>query len=385
MATAEERLAWIHSFEHDLVQMRHDLHKHPELAFKEFRTQEIVLRELQLLGLKGQKIAQTGVAVTISGAHPGKTVALRADMDALPMSDESNLPYASVHPGICHACGHDAHTTILLGVARTLVHHRNFSGNVMLIFQPSEEQLPGGAPSVLQSGVLDHADAIFGLHVWQPLPFGKAATSLGPMMASPDDFTIAIKGRGGHASMPDVTIDPIVVAAHIITALQTIVSRSIGIQDDAVISVTQVHAGTAMNVIPETALLYGTLRTLTRELRDSLPHKIEQIATNIAQAFGASAEFILHRGYPAVINDPAMAKLALETASDLFGEHNAIIADPTMGGEDFAYYLEKIPGAFVFLGMGTKHPHHHPQFDANDGVLVPGVHLLTELALRYLG
>ncbi len=384
MASSTNQAIWAQNAAMDMVSLRHDLHQHPELSFQEFRTQEVILQELRKIGLNGTKIANTGVVATILGNRPGKTVALRADMDALPMPDESQLPYASINDGICHACGHDAHIAILIGAAQTLMHDLDFAGQIRLVFQPAEEQLPGGAQNVLASGILDDVDAIFGLHVWQPLAFGQVATSKGALMAAPDDFSLLIKGRGGHASMPEMTIDPVVVAAHIVTALQTLVSRYVSANDQVVLSVTQMHTGTAMNVIPEWAQLQGTLRTLSPKIRDEFPKKMEQLATQIAQAFGAQAKFTVTRGYPALINNPSMAEFALATAADLFGEAQAILSPPTMGGEDFAYYLEKIPGAFVWLGMGTPYPHHHPKFDARDDILYPGIRLLTELALRFL-
>ncbi len=384
MAFSDALHPFIATLREEIIALRHDLHQHPELSFQEFRTQQLIMDYLQSLGLKPRKIAKTGVTVTLVGDRKGPTVALRADIDALPMPDESDVPYASINPGVCHACGHDAHTAILLGVAKTFCQHRDFAGEIILIFQPSEEQLPGGAPSVLESGALEQAEAIFGLHVWQSLPFGVFATHEGALMASPDDFTITIHGKGGHASMPYDTIDPIIVAAAIIQSLQTLISRTIRTEDAAVLSVTKIHAGTAMNVIPEVATLAGTLRTLDPVLRERLPKQMQTMVEHIASSYGARAEFTLTKGYPALINDPLMATIATNAATALFGEQRTWQTQPSMGGEDFAFYLEKMPGAFFFLGMGTEYAHHHPKFNADDAILEQGIQLMCEVALQFL-
>lgn len=384
MEKLQDYASFIHTILPRIQSIRQDLHQHPELGFSEVRTQQVILRELATAGIIGSPVAGTGVVAHIQGNRPGRHVALRADMDALPMPDESNLPYQSVNPNACHACGHDAHMAIMIGTAWTLVQSNDFPGEITFVFQPSEEQLPGGAPSILQSGVLDSVDGIFGLHVWRGVPFGTVASVPGPMMAAPDDFIIQITGRGGHASMPEQTVDPVLVAAHLVTALQSVVSRSISVHDQVVLSVTQIHAGTAHNVIPETAELRGTVRILNPKMRPFIRARMQQVIEGVAQTYGANAYLDYMDGYPVLINHADMTTFALSVARNIFGEAQVQTAVPSMGGEDFAYYLERIPGCFLWLGLGEGYPHHHPKFDAGDDALLPGVQLMSALAHSFL-
>ncbi|MBP2627814.1 MAG: amidohydrolase [Firmicutes bacterium] len=373
-----------------VVNLRRHFHTHPELSTQEFNTQKKIIDELSSLGLHPKKIAITGVIADLQGALPGKTVAIRADIDALELQDECDRPYQSKHPGVCHACGHDGHTAMLIGIAKTLVELKDeLQGTVRFLFQPSEERFPGGALAMIDEGALLGVDSIIGAHLWQPLNVGTIGITYGPMMASPDEFTIKISGKGGHASMPHQTVDALLVGAQITVALNTIVSRSVDPMEQAVISLGVFKAGDTFNIIPDTAILNGTVRSFNEGLRMLLFDRIEQVTKGICEAAGAT--FILEKflGFPPVINNPAISTILADAGTKTLGSENILTINPVMGGEDFSHYLEKVPGAFMFVGVGNKdagiiYPQHHPKFDIDEKALAYGVEIMTRAALTLL-
>jgi amidohydrolase len=379
-----------------VVADRRDLHQHPELAFQEVRTAGIVADRLRALGVEDVRtgIAGTGVTGLIRGSKggAGRTVLLRADMDALPILEENEVDYKSRHPGVMHACGHDAHTAMLLGVGRLLMERRDeFAGTVKLLFQPAEESPPGGAKPMIAAGVLGDpkVDAAFGLHIDQDNPVGVVELRPGPAMAAADRFHLVIRGKGGHGAKPQDTIDPIVIGAQIVTALQTLVARTMDPTEEAVVTVGTFKAGEAFNVIPETAELGGTVRTFNARNRDLLEERIETLARGIATAMGAEIAFTYTRGYPATVNDPAMTALVREEAAKIVGAEGVRDAPLMMGAEDFSYFLEAVPGAFWFVGSqnperGLVWGHHHPRFDLDEAAMAIGMETMVNVALRYL-
>ena len=379
-----------------VVADRRDFHEHPELANQEVRTAGIVAERLRALGVEDVRtgIASTGVTGLIRGTKPGngKTVLLRADMDALPILEQNDVPYRSQTPGVMHACGHDAHTAMLLGVARLLSERRDaFSGTVKLLFQPAEESPPGGAKPMIDAGVLEDpkVDAAFGIHIAQEHPVGEIRLRSGPAMAAADRFQITIRGKGGHGAMPHISVDPIVIGAQIVTALQTLVSRSVDPTEEAVVTVGAFKAGEAFNVIPDTAELGGTVRTFNARNRDLLEERIGNLARGIAAAMGGEVEYRYVRGYPATVNDPEMAELVRGEAAKVVGEEGVREAPLMMGAEDFSYFLEAVPGAFWFVGSknadrGLVWGHHHPRFDIDEAALPIGMESMVNVALRYL-
>ncbi len=378
-----------------VVADRRDFHQHPELAFQEVRTAGIVAERLRALGVEDIRtgIAQTGVTGLIRGQKgDGKTVLLRADMDALPILEENEVEYVSQTPGVMHACGHDAHTAMLLGVTRLLLDRRDdFAGTVKVLFQPSEESPPGGAKPMIDAGVLEDpkVDAAFGIHVDQDNPVGIIEVRPGPAMAAADRFHIVIRGKGGHGAKPQETVDPIVIGAQIVTALQTLVSRAVDPTEEAVVTVGTFKAGEAFNVIPDTAELGGTVRTFNAKNRDFLEARIETLARGIAQAMGAEIAFSYTRGYPATVNDPEMTELVREEAAKVVGPDGVRDAALAMGAEDFSYFLEAVPGSFWFIGSqnperGLVWGHHHPKFDLDEAALAIGMESMVNVALRYL-
>jgi amidohydrolase len=379
----------------EVVADRRFLHQHPELAFQEEETSRFVAERLRALGIETRTgIAKTGVLGLLRGERPGKTILLRADMDALPMDELNDVPYRSQTSGVMHACGHDAHTAMLLGVARLLAERRGeFAGTIKFAFQPAEEAPPGGAKPMIEAGVLDdpRVDAAFGVHIGQDLPVGTIGVCAGPMNAASDGFVATIKGLGGHAARPHGCIDPIVVAAQCITALQTLVSREVNPLRQAVITVGSLHAGTVSNVIPEEAVMKATVRTFDEEVRQGLAERIPALLKGIAGAMRAEAEVQYRFGYPALVNDPAMTDLVREVAREVVGPERLIEREPGMGGEDMAYFLREVPGCFFRIGSrnperGLIYGHHHPRFDIDDeGALPVGVAAVAGVALRFLG
>lgn len=378
----------------ELIATRRDLHAHPELGLEERRTSEVVQRRLRALGLEpitGEGMAGTGVAALIEGAQPGKRVMLRADMDGLPVLEQNEVPYVSQNPGVMHACGHDGHVSILLAVAQQLLGRRQeMRGSVLLLFQPAEEGR-GGGEAMAKGGLLERfgVDAAFGLHLWNGFPVGKVGCSAGPVMAAVGEFILTIRGRGGHGAMSHLSVDPVVAAAHVVTALQTIASREISARDSVVVTVGSIHGGTAWNVIPDEVRLEGTTRAFEPAIADSLQGRIDRVAGGVARALSATHELRYRQVTPATINHPEMAALAEQALVDALGRENVVPQEPTMGGEDFSYFLERAPGAFIFVGSanaerGLNYPHHHARFDFDERALPIGVKALTAVALRYL-
>ncbi len=379
----------------ELVAVRRDLHQHPELGFEEVRTSGIVAARLRALGLEPRTgVGRTGVTALVRGGRPGRTVLLRADMDALPIQELNETPYRSQSDGRMHACGHDCHVSILLAVARRLVAGAaEMPGQVKLVFQPAEELggPKGGAEAMIHDGVLEDPkpDAAFGLHVWQDLPVGTVGVTAGPWMAAVDEFTVTVKGRGAHGAMPQASLDPVVCLAHMVTALQTIASRNVDPFQQVVVSVTQLRAGTAFNIIPETAWMNGTIRLFDRGLWSRIPGMFSRIVEGVAQAHGCTAEIKFERGNQPTVNDPAMCAYPRAAAAEVVGADSVRTDVRTMGGEDFAAFLARVPGAFVAIGSrnesrGLTHDHHHPRFDVDEDALRIGAEVLLRTTLRYL-
>ena len=376
-------------FGDDIVTLRRDIHREPELGFDTEKTAEKVLDALDGLPLEIQTgVAQNGVVATLKGeGGDGPTVALRADMDALPIHEATDLPFASEIDGKMHACGHDGHTSMLVGAARALCQdhlRERLSGTVRFVFQPAEEGYAGGR-AMIEEGVAEDVRQIFALHLWPGLKFGVAATKAGPIMAASDAFEIKIKGSGGHGAMPHLTTDAVAIAAQIVTALQTIVSREVDPVEPAVLTVGEIGAGSAFNIIPETARLGGTVRTLSAELRERMPERIEELARGVAKGMRGDVKLDYDFSYPVTSNDADAARLALGVTGELFGEERAVELDnPSMGAEDFAFFLEKVPGAFIWLGVGDVSNLHTPQFSFDEEILSQGAALLVALALESL-
>ncbi|HTO90060.1 MAG TPA: amidohydrolase [Candidatus Sulfotelmatobacter sp.] len=377
----------------ELVAVRRDLHMHPETAFEEVRTSGIVTEKLKVLGLTPRTgIGKTGVMATIQGGRPGKTVMLRADMDALPIHEENDVPYRSQTPGKMHACGHDCHTSILLAVAKQLVHDApQLPGKVVLCFQPAEEW-GGGAEAMIRDGALDYAkpDATFGMHVWQDLPVGTIGVTSGPFMAAVDEFAITVHGKGAHGAMPHLSSDPIVALAHIVTALQTIASRNTDPFREIVVSVTQLRAGTAFNIIPQNAWMNGTIRSFDPDVWKEIPGRVERIVKGVAEGMGCRAELKLDRMNRPTVNDSAMAELARGVAIEMVGADHVRSNVRTMGGEDFSAFLARVPGCFIAVGSrneskGLVWDHHHPRFDVDEQVLALGAEMMLRTTRKFLG
>jgi amidohydrolase len=390
-----------------VVGWRRDFHQHPELGNREVRTGKVIAEELKKLGYEVTTgVAHTGVVAVLRGGRPGPVVALRTDMDALPVTEQVNLPFKSTQKteyngqqvGVMHACGHDNHMAIVLGAATVFAKLRaQLPGTIKLIFQPAEEGAPageqGGAEMMIKEGVLDNpkVDAIFGLHV-MPGPAGMIGYRPGPLMASADGLTIKIRGRQTHGAMPWAGVDPIVIGAQIVNALQSIVSRSVNITEaPAVVTVAMFHAGTRNNIIPDEADLGGTIRTFNETVRKDVHRRIREIATKIAEAAGGTAEVNISLGYPVTVNDPKLTERMVPTLTRVAGASNVQVAPLTGGAEDFSYFQQRVPGMFVFLGVTprdqdwTKVPvNHSPLFFADESALPVGVRVLTNLALDYM-
>lgn len=364
----------------ELVEFRRDLHMYPEVSFHEEQTPKKVADYLTSLGLEVRTgVGGRGVVGLLRGGKPGRTVALRADFDALPIQDEKEVSYKSKVPGVMHACGHDIHTAGLLGVAKVLSEVRDeLEGNVVFIHQFAEELAPGGAKPMIEDGCLDGVDVIYGAHVWSHNPLGTVGVHEGFTMAASDAFEITIQGKGGHGATPHKTIDPLVTGTQVVQSLQQIVSRKVDPQKSAVVTVGSFHSGKAFNVIPDTAEILGTVRTFDEEVRDMIEEAIGQIATSTCEAAGAKAIYEYRRGYPALYNHASETRKIEQLAKQLVGTENVLQMEPIMGGEDFAYYLEKVPGTFFFVGgenpdIQATYPHHHPKFDVDErSMLVTG-------------
>jgi amidohydrolase len=381
----------IADFHQDLAAWRQEIHAHPETAFEEKRTSDFVARRLQEFGLEVHRgLAGTGVVGTLRGAAPGtRAIALRADMDALHIHEKNGVAYASQTPGKMHACGHDGHTTMLLGAARYLAETRNFAGSVHFIFQPAEEN-EGGGRVMVQDGLFEKfpVESVFGMHNWPGMAVGKFALRTGAMMASFDIFEITVQGKGSHAALPHLGIDPVVAAAQIATGLQTITSRNTHPLDSAVVSVTQIHGGDTWNVIPDEVVLRGTARSFKPAVQDAIEAAIHRIAEGVASAMGARVVVRYERRYPPTVNNAAEAAIAGAIASEVVGEANVDRElRPTMGSEDFAFMLQAKPGAYIFIGNGTGDQAvglHSPHYDFNDEILPIGASYWVRLVERVL-
>jgi amidohydrolase len=373
--------------------MRRDFHAHPELGFQEVRTSGIVARELNALGLEVRSgVGGTGVVALLEGSKPGPVLLIRADMDALPILEETGAPYASQNPGIMHACGHDGHTAVLLTVAKMLHAHRaELSGTVKFMFQPAEEGM-GGAEKMISDGVLENpkVDVALGLHVWNEKPVGWIGISSGPAMAGAEIFKVKVFGKGGHGAVPHLAVDPILAAAQIITALQGIVARNVGPLQTAVVSICTIHAGETFNVIPPAAEMTGTIRTFEPAVRALVLERFEKTVHSVAEGMGCKAEIDLQMLTPATINHADTAARVKAVADRLFPQSDVDTANyTTMGSEDFAFVLEKVPGCFFFIGSanhekGLDAGHHHPKFDIDETALPRGAALMAATAMDFL-
>jgi hippurate hydrolase len=372
------------NFGEKMVALRRDIHREPELGFDTEKTAEKVLAALEGLPLDIETgIAENGIVATLEGEGNGPTVALRADMDALPILEDTGLPFASETEGNMHACGHDGHTSMLVGAAHALSGVRDrLGGTVKFIFQPAEEG-GGGGKVMVDEGVADDVSSIFALHLWPGLPFGKVATKAGPIRAAADAFEMEVKATGSHGAMPHLGSDAIAIAAQIVTALQTIVSREVDPVEPAVLTVGEIGAGTAFNVIPDRAHLGGTVRTLNADLRQNMPPRMEELARGIAKGMQGDIDLDYTFSYPVTVNDEAAANLALDVAEDLLGGESVLeLPSPSMGAEDFSYFLESVPGAFIWLGIGEDASGlHTPKFAFDEDILPRGSALLAALAI----
>jgi amidohydrolase len=371
----------------DIQAWRRDIHENPELGYDVHRTAAFVAERLREFGCDevATGLGRTGVVGVIKGRKPSgkgdvRAIGLRADMDALPIEEATKLPYASRTQGRMHACGHDGHTAMLLGAARYLSETRNFAGDAVVIFQPAEEG-GFGAAAMIKDGLLDRfvIDQVYGMHNGPGIPIGSFAIRPGPIMASTDAVDIRIEGRGGHAARPHISIDSVFVGAQLITALQSIVSRSVDPLESAVVSICEFHAGNARNVIPQTAELKGTVRTLTPTVRALVEKRLREVIDGVARMTGAKIDLSFERGYPVVVNHAAQTDIAIEAAKKVAGEGNVHEMAPLMGGEDFAYMLERRPGAFIFCGNGDTAGLHHPAYDFNDEAIVYGTSFWIKL------
>lgn len=374
-----------------VIAWRRWLHQHPELSFQEHETSAFVearLREMPNLTVT-RPTATSVLAVLGGGAGPGRTVLLRADMDALPIQEENTFEFASQRPGVMHACGHDGHTAMLLGAAQVLsAHPEGLCGEVRFIFQHAEELFPGGAQQVVDAGIMDGVDVVIGTHLLSPIPSGVIVLRDGPLLAASDRFDLTLQGRGGHGASPHETVDPVVIAAQVILAFQTVISRQRDPLDPAVLTVAQIHGGTASNIIPDTVTLSGTVRTFDPGLREEMPRRMEALVGGITSAYGATYTFDYQYGYRALHNDPGTTALLREVVQDTLGDKVTVSeGKPNMGGEDFSAYLTKAPGTFILIGAGNVDegitaPHHHPRFTVDERALDHGMELYVAAARR---
>jgi amidohydrolase len=382
----------IRNLQAQLIVWRRQLHQNPELSFQEQQTAAFVSQTLTQWGIPHQTgIAKTGIVAVIRGQQPGKVLAIRADMDALPIQEENDVPYRSQRDGVMHACGHDGHTAIALGTAYYLWQHRDrLQGTIKIIFQPAEEG-PGGAKPMIEAGVLKNpdVDAIIGLHLWNNLPVGTIGVRSGALMAAVECFRCTILGKGGHGAMPHQTIDSILVSSHIVNALQTIVARNLDPIDSAVVTVGELHAGTALNVIADTARLSGTVRYFNPKLEGLINQRLEAIVAGVCQSHGASYDLEYWQLYPATVNDPAIAELVRSVAMEVVETPLGVVPEcQTMGGEDMSFFLQEVPGCYFFLGAANAaknldYPHHHPRFDFDESVLCVGVEMFARCVERF--
>ncbi|WP_053362738.1 amidohydrolase [Bacillus sp. FJAT-27251] len=375
----------------DVIEWRRYLHQNPELSFEEVQTAQYVYDLLESFGgFELSRPTKTSVLARLKGTRPGKVIALRADMDALPVQEETGLPFASAKKGVMHACGHDAHTSMLLGAAKILKDCKEeLSGEIIFIFQHAEELPPGGAKEMVAAGVLDGVDEVVGIHLMSTIPFGTIGVRHGAITSASDVFEITVKGKGGHASTPELTVDPLATGAQIVTGLNHIVSRSVAPLDAAVVSVTKFHGGgTALNVIPDTVEIGGSVRTLDNGVRELIKTRITEIAEGIAKANGAEALVEYMYGYNPVINEKEVTDKVASVIEEHFPERKLDWIDPMLGGEDFSAFSDEKPGCYIMIGSGNSekgitYPHHHPKFDLDEAAMKDGLkfHVVTALSL----
>ncbi|MBJ6363286.1 M20 family metallopeptidase [Paenibacillus sp. GCM10012307] len=370
-----------------MVGWRRYLHRHPELSYEEKQTSLYIAEQLRAMGCEPVVgVGGHGLTVLIQGEKPGPVVALRADIDALPIQDQKQVDYISTVPGVMHACGHDAHTATLLGIAKYYMDHRSaLAGARKLIFQPAEESTPGGALPMIREGVLENVDAIYGVHLWTPLPVGMVASKSGAFMAAPDEFYIDITGRGGHGGLPHETIDAIIIGSALVSALQTIISRNVNPLEPAVISVGSFQAGSTTNVIAETAHLRGTVRTFNPDTRKLIRQRMEEMIQQTCSMYGGKGVLDYREGYPTVVNDADEIARFFKVGGKLLPQEQVQQSGLIMAGEDFSYYLQQRRGCFMFVGAGNpekgaRYPHHHPLFDIDENAMLISANLLIGMA-----
>ncbi|MFP5501702.1 MAG: M20 family metallopeptidase [Candidatus Sericytochromatia bacterium] len=376
----------------EVVAHRRAFHRYPELGFQEIKTAErlaALLREIPGLEVE-TGVAQTGLVALLRGGHPGRTLLVRADMDGLPIQELNESDYASENPGVMHACGHDAHMAMQLGAIKLLAERRSeLHGNVKFVFQPAEEG-PGGAKPMIEAGVMEnpHVDHAIGYHIWNGLPVGTIGVTNGPCMANTDVFEIEVSGKGGHGAMPHLSVDSVVVAAHLVTALQSIVARNVDPLERAVVTVGTVNAGDRHNIIAHRARLTGTARSFTPEIGKLLPERVGAIAEHVCAAFGATCHLDYQNVYPATCNDEAMSDFVRAAAAKVVGPERVVVAKPSLGGEDMSYFLDAVPGCYFFIGSsnpdkGIDVPHHHPEFRIDEDALPIGTAVIAQAVLDY--
>ncbi|WP_279663725.1 M20 family metallopeptidase [Ectobacillus ponti] len=375
----------------EIIAWRRYLHQHPEVSFHEEKTSQFVYDTLASFGgLELSRPTKTSVMARLIGPAPGKVLAIRADMDALPIEEENTFEFASQNPGAMHACGHDGHTAMLLGTAKVLAGLKeHIRGEVRFLFQHAEELFPGGAEEMVQAGVMEGVDLVIGTHLWSPLEAGKVGVVYGPMMASPDTFWIDVIGKGGHGGIPHQTVDSIAIGAQVVTNLQHIVSRNMDPLENVVVSIGQFTGGTTHNVIPGSVSMWGTVRSFDLQVRQDVPKLIERIVKGITEAHGASYTFRYEFGYRPVINEQEVTRVVEETVREVFGAEALELMKPSMVGEDFSAFQQKAPGCFFYVGAGNQekgitYPHHHPRFTIDEDALVIGVKTFLHAAFKFL-
>lgn len=376
----------------EMVKWRRHLHRHPELSFHEVETAKYIKSILsEFPNLEIQTLTENSVIAILRGNQPGKTIALRADIDALPINEESDVEFPSENPGVMHACGHDTHTAMLLGAVKTLTGMQDrIAGVVKFVFQPAEEEPPGGAKLLVEAGVMDDVDMVFGLHIFPTIPVGMIGSNKGAITASSDIFTLKIQGKGSHGSTPELAIDPILVGVEVISNLNNIVSRNIGAFDNAVISIGEFNAGKTANVIPDTARIQGTIRTTDKKIRMMIKERIEEMISGICDIYGATYELDYLLGYSQVINDSEATDIVRSVAEKIVGEEKMFVSPAMMGGEDFSAYTDVRPGSFFILGGGTEeegcgYMNHHPKFKVMEDSFKVGAAMHTQIVLDILG
>ncbi len=375
-----------------LVADRRDLHRNPELSFQEHRTAEIVATRLGKLGWAVRRgVAETGVVGILEGDQPGETLMIRVDIDALPIQEPQDRPYSSTVPGVMHACGHDGHTAVGMAVAELLTKHRDgLKGTVKLVFQPAEEVI-GGAIKMIEEGVMENptVDRVLSFHLWSGLPVGQVTCQAGPIFSSADEIKLVVRGKGGHGGMPHLSVDPILISCHVVTALQAVLSREVPPTQPAVLGFGTIHGGTAFNVVSEEVELKGTVRTLDDSVREFVLKRTEEITSSVAAALRGEGEFRHLRGAPVVTNDPAVSELVADVAGQIVGQENVVTIPPPQVGDDVAFFLKQAPGCYFLVGCansgrGITASHHSPQFDIDEDSLQIATRLLTEAAMRCL-